>query len=89
LTRYPEYRGARGTLWESADAAELVPLISYEHVQGASSAIWTVDHYLGFYPSVSVFDSALTEVEGAIEHQDVNSLTITFSVSISGTAYLS
>lgn len=71
------------------DAEELAPLISYEHTQGIDATVWTVDHNLGFYPSVTVFDSALSEVEGAIEHQDQYTLTITFSVAISGTAYLS
>jgi hypothetical protein len=75
--------------YTGVDAAELVPLISYEHVQGAADTIWTIEHNLGFYPSVTVFDSALSEVEGAIEHQDQTTLTITFSVAISGTAYLS
>lgn len=71
------------------EVAELVPLISYEHTQGSADTVWTIEHSLGFYPSITVFDSALSEVEGAIEHQDANSLTITFSVAISGTAYLS
>jgi hypothetical protein len=75
--------------YTGVDVDELVPLISYEHTQGISDAEWVIQHNLGFYPSVTVFDSALSEVEGAIEHQDVNSLTITFSVAISGTAYLS
>jgi hypothetical protein len=71
------------------DTEELVPLVSYTHTQGSSSTVWTLEHNLGFYPSVSVFMSSGDIVEGAIEHQDVNNLTITFSVAISGTAYLS
>jgi hypothetical protein len=71
------------------DTQELVPLISYTHTQGDDSSTWTIEHNLGFYPSVSVFMTSGDVVEGAIEHQDVNTLTITFSVAISGTAYLS
>ena len=71
------------------DTAEIVPLVSYEHVQGSDSDVWTVEHNLGFYPSVTVFLSSGDVVEGAIEHQDTSTLTITFSVAISGTAYLS
>jgi hypothetical protein len=36
-----------------------------------------------------VFDSANTMVEGAVTHTNSNSLTIAFSATISGTAYLS
>lgn len=71
------------------DSEEIVPLVSYTHTQGVSDDVWTIEHNLGFYPSVSVFMSSGDIVEGAIEHQDVNNLTITFSVAISGTAYLS
>lgn len=71
------------------DSQEIVPLVSYSHVQGADSTIWTIEHNLGFYPAVTVFMSSGDTVEGAIEHQDTNNLTITFSVAISGTAYLS
>ncbi len=70
-------------------AEDIVPLVSYEHVQAADNSVWTVTHNLGFYPSVTVFMSSGDVVEGAIEHQDTNNLTITFSVAISGTAYLS
>lgn len=84
-----------GTLvWEDlpytgVDAEELIPLISYEHVQGSASAEWVVEHNLGFYPSVTVFLSSGDTVEGLINHNNTNSLTLTFSVAISGTAYLS
>jgi hypothetical protein len=71
------------------DSQELIPLVSYTHTQGSAETIWTVNHNLGFYPSVTVFLSSGDVVEGAIEHQDSNTLTITFSVAISGTAYLS
>lgn len=71
------------------DSEELIPLVSYDHVQGSDSDVWTIEHNLGFYPSVTVFLSSGDVVEGAIEHQSTNALTITFSVPISGSAYLS
>jgi hypothetical protein len=75
--------------YTGVDAAEIVPLVSYNHVQGSDSSVWSIEHNLGFYPSVTVFMSSGDVVEGAIEHQNTNALTITFSVAISGTAYLS
>jgi hypothetical protein len=75
--------------YTGVDAEEIVPLVSYTHTQGVESDSWEIEHNLGFYPSVTVFLSSGDVVEGAIEHQDTNTLTITFSVAISGTAYLS
>lgn len=80
--------------WETlpytgVDSAELVPLVSYTHVQGSDSSTWTVNHDLGFYPAVTVFLSSGDIVEGAVAHTDTNNLTITFSAAISGSAYLS
>ena len=86
--------GTGSTTWTNlpytgVDAEELIPLVSYTHTQGQTSSTWEIEHNLGFYPSVNVFMSSGDVVEGAIEHQDTNTLTITFSVAISGTAYLS
>lgn len=75
--------------YTGVDAAELIPLLSHTHTQSSASDTWTVVHNLGFYPAVSIFDSAANSVEGAITHNSINHLTITFSASISGTAYLS
>jgi hypothetical protein len=71
------------------DSEELIPLVSYEHEQASASDTWTIEHNLGFYPSVTVFLSSGDVVEGSISHDDQDTLTITFSVAISGTAYLS
>ena len=86
--------GTGSAVWSAlpytgVDSAELVPLVSYTHTQGSDSATWTINHDLGFYPSVTVFLSSGDIVEGAIAHTDTNNLTITFSAAISGTAYLS
>ncbi len=71
------------------DSEELISLVSYPHTQGSASAIWTVNHSLGFYPSVTVFLSTGDVVEGALTHTDINTASIAFSTPISGTAYLS
>jgi hypothetical protein len=75
--------------YTGVDSEELIPLVSYTHDQGSDDTVWTIEHNLGFYPSVTVFLSSGDVVEGAIEHEDNTTLTITFSVAISGTAYLS
>ena len=66
-----------------------VDRVSYTHTQGSSSNSWTIAHNLGFYPNVTVVDSAGTIYEGEITYTNTNSLTASFSASFSGKAYLS
>jgi hypothetical protein len=86
--------GTGNLVWENLpytgiDSEELIPLVSYEHIQGVQSDEWSIEHNLGFYPSVTIFLSSGDTVEGLISHTNTNSLTVTFSAAISGTAYLS
>lgn len=62
---------------------------AYTHNQGTPAALWTVVHNLGYFPNVSVVDSADTVVEGSVVYLSVNSLTIEFTASFGGKAYLS
>ena len=63
--------------------------VAYVHTQGVSSDTWIITHNLGFYPNITVKDSGGSIVEGEITYTNSNSLTVTFSASFSGTAYLS
>jgi len=63
--------------------------LAYEHTQGAVSSSWVINHNLGFKPNVTVVDSAGTIYEGEITYTNSNSLTVSFSQSFSGKAYLS
>jgi len=63
--------------------------VAYIHTQGVPSSSWTIHHNLGFYPNLTVQDSAGTIYEGEISYTNSDSLTVTFSSSFSGTAYLS
>ena len=80
-------------LWYDTDApgggGGPVGPIAYTHIQPTVSANWTVLHNLGWYPNVTVIDSAGTTVEGDITQVNVNQLTIHFSGAFSGSAYLS
>lgn len=76
----------------SSDAVSpnLIPaLVAFRHQQEAASDEWVIVHNLGFYPNVTVLDSGGSMVEGAISYTNVNSLTVNFSATISGTASLS
>lgn len=61
---------------------------NFTFIQSTSAAVWTITHNLGKRPSVSVVDSAGTNVVGAVNHNSNNELTITFSSAFKGTAYL-
>jgi len=62
---------------------------SYVHTQAVPAATWNVAHNLGYFPNVSIVDSANTQVIGDVEYVNENSLILTFSGGFSGKAYLS
>lgn len=61
---------------------------SYRHIQTVNSATWTITHNLGFRPSVTVIDLDGDVVNGDILYNTNNQLTITFSSTTKGEAYL-
>ena len=65
------------------------PLTStYKYLKTSAGSTWTITHNLDKYPSVTVVDSGGTKVQGDVTYNSANQLTITFSSSFSGTAYL-
>jgi len=62
---------------------------SYTHNQNTSASTWSVTHNLGFYPAVTVVDSGENVVIGDVTYTSVNSLSISFTASFGGKAYLS
>jgi len=61
---------------------------TYVFTQSSPSATWNVTHNMDKYPSVTVIDSGNNEVVGDVVYNSLNDLTITFSGSFSGTAYI-
>lgn len=61
---------------------------TYVHSQPVAAMVWTVDHNLGFWPDVIVFDASGSEVKGAASNPTLNRTTLTFSAPIAGTARL-
>lgn len=62
---------------------------SYLHVQDVPAAEWTIVHNLGFYPNVTVVDSADSAVLGDISYPTVNTVIATFGGAFGGRAFLS
>lgn len=59
---------------------------SYTHVQSAPAVVWTVDHNLGFWPEISVYDDNGEEIEGVAVNPTLNRTTLTFSSPVAGVA---
>lgn len=64
---------------------------AYHHVQVSASAIWTIEHDMGFFPGgIVVKDSGgAVWIPGAITYVDTDTVILTFSASFAGHAYLS
>lgn len=73
-----------GTNW--VDAADQGA--AYVFTQSTASATWTINHNLGYVPSVEVFDSGSQEIEADVSHSSVNTTTILFTVPVAGFARL-
>lgn len=61
---------------------------NFVFTQSSASATWTVNHTLNKFPSVSVVDSAGSIVIGNVTYNSTSQITLTFSASFSGKAYL-
>lgn len=61
----------------------------YTFTQSAPSATWTINHNLGFVPNVTTLDENGDEIVGFIDSATANTIVVTFSQAVSGTAYLS
>ena len=56
--------------------------------QSSAGSTWSINHNLNKFPSVTVVDSANSIVIGDITYNNKNTLTINFTSSFSGKAYL-
>lgn len=67
---------------------DIIANARYTHRQGFPSLEWKITHNLGWRPSCTVIDSTGNVVWGDVFHSSDNHLTVRFSSSFSGTAYL-
>lgn len=62
--------------------------VSLPFDQIVPAAVWTINHGLGRYPSVTVIDSAGDPIVGDARYPSNNVIVITFTSPLAGTAYL-
>tara|TARA_B100000780_G_C21126503_1_gene457275 strand:- start:1037 stop:1762 length:726 start_codon:yes stop_codon:yes gene_type:complete len=60
---------------------------NFVFTQGTPALVWTVQHDLNKFPSVSVVNSLNEIVYGKVDYIDKNKLTVTFAAAFSGAAY--
>lgn len=60
----------------------------YVHDQPSVSSVWTINHPLGGFPSVTVVDSAQTVVVGEVSYPNTSQVMVNFSAPFSGKAFL-
>lgn len=72
-----------GNKW--VDASEYAGFV---YTQAAASATWTINHNLGFKPSVELFDSGSQEIDASIVHTSNNQVVVTLTKAIAGFARL-
>lgn len=60
----------------------------YMHQQTVPSTTWTINHNLGFRPSVELLDSGGQEIDADILHTSVNQVLVTLSLPTAGLARL-
>lgn len=61
---------------------------SFVFSQSVAAARWEIQHNLDKYPSVTIVDSAGTEVIGEVQYIDQNNVVLLFTAPFSGKAYL-
>lgn len=82
-------QGIQGIQGPTGPQGEPSGPVYYSHTQYSASDTWTITHNLGYYPNVTVMDSAGTIVEGSIGYPNVNTVVLTFSAAFAGNAHLS
>jgi hypothetical protein len=60
----------------------------FEYVQAAPAATWTINHNLGFRPSVELLDAGSQEIDGEVAHPTVNQTVVTLNPASAGLARL-
>lgn len=73
-----------GTQW--VDARDQAG--AFVFTQSTPAAIWTINHNLGFIPSVELFNSGSQEIDGDVVHTSANQTVVNFTGAVAGFARL-
>jgi hypothetical protein len=60
----------------------------YIYTQQSPASTWTINHLLGFKPSVDIYDSGSQQITAEVSHPSLNQSVILFTASTAGFARL-
>lgn len=80
----PDLSGYATTEYVDNKVADVDSDKTFRFSQTTPQSVWVVTHNLRKYPSVTVIDSAGTEVIGEVEYIDINTVSIKFAYEFSG-----
>lgn len=58
------------------------------YTQSSPAPTWTINHNLGYRPSVEVLDAGGSEVDAEVQHISLNTTIVSFNVATAGSARL-
>ena len=61
---------------------------TFDFTQAVPATTWNINHNLGKFPSITVIDTSNTVVVGEYTYIDNNNVTLTFSATFAGKAFL-
>jgi hypothetical protein len=61
---------------------------AYQFEQVAPATVWTINHNLGYRPSVELLDAGSQEIDGEVAHPSVNQTVVTLNPASAGLARL-
>lgn len=56
--------------------------------QYSPSTTWTINHNLGYRPTVELLDETNREIDGDVYHTTINQVVVMFNIPVAGTARL-
>jgi hypothetical protein len=60
----------------------------FNYTQSVANTVWTINHNMGYRPSVQTFTVGGLEVVGEIHHQSTNQTVVSFNEALAGFARL-
>lgn len=60
----------------------------YHFDQVTPQATWTINHNLGYKPSIDLFNSGSQEIDGTVTHTSENQTIVSFTTPVAGFANL-
>ena len=61
---------------------------AFVYTQTVPATTWTINHNLGYRPSVELIDSGSQEIDGEVAHPSVNQTVVTLNPATAGLARL-